>query len=110
MYDREKKNKPTELEALCVENLGRVMDPEMGLDVISLGLIYELAETDGKKVEVKMTMTSPGCPLADQLIMETQNQLLKTPGVEKVRVDLVWSPPWTPAMMSEEARMVLGID
>lgn len=109
MYDRNNNSEPSELETLCVEHLRRVLDPEMGLDVVSLGLIYELSETDGG-VDVKMTMTSPGCPLVEQMIMEVQNQLLKTTGVEKARVILVWSPPWTPEMMSEEARMVLGID
>ena len=109
MYDRENRNEPSELEKLCVEHLRRVLDPEMGLDVVSLGLIYELKEEEGD-VEVKMTMTSPGCPLAEELVMGVQNELLKTEGVSGVKVDIVWSPPWSPSMMSEEAKIILGID
>jgi metal-sulfur cluster biosynthetic enzyme len=98
---------PQDLEKICYEALGRVVDPELGLDVVSLGLIYQLAVADGQ-ADVDMTMTSPGCPVADQLLFQAQNELLKVPGVERARVHLVWSPPWTPEMMSLEAKMMLG--
>ncbi len=95
------------LEASCYEALGRVVDPELGLDAVSLGLIYRLS-AEGASVEVDMTMTSVGCPVAEQLLMQAQNELLKVPGVERATVNLVWSPPWTPEMMSLEAKMALG--
>jgi metal-sulfur cluster biosynthetic enzyme len=74
---------------------------------VSLGLVYRL-EVKGGEVQMDMTMTSPGCPVADHLLLEANNALLKVPGVEKARVNLVWSPPWTPEMMSLEAKMALG--
>jgi metal-sulfur cluster biosynthetic enzyme len=98
---------PEGLEGECYQALSRVVDPELGLDAVSLGLVYRLA-LEGSSVEVDMTMTSVGCPVAEQLLMQAQNELLKVPGVEKARVNLVWSPPWSPEMMSLEAKMALG--
>jgi metal-sulfur cluster biosynthetic enzyme len=98
---------PQDLEKTCYEALERVVDPELGVDVVSLGLIYQLSVEDGQ-ADVNMTMTSPGCPVADQLLFQSQNELLKVPGIERARVHLVWSPPWTPEMMSLEAKMMLG--
>jgi metal-sulfur cluster biosynthetic enzyme len=103
----EGKNPPEGLESLCYEALGNVVDPELGLDAVSLGLIYKLTVENGEAV-CDMTMTSVGCPVAEQLLMMAQNELLKVPGIEKARVNLVWSPPWTPEMMSLEAKMALG--
>lgn len=98
---------PQDLEKTCYEALGRVVDPELGVDVVGLGLVYQLSVADGQ-ADVDMTMTSPGCPVADQLLFQAQNELLKVPGIERARVHLVWSPPWTPEMMSLEAKMMLG--
>ena len=98
---------PQDLEKTCYEALEKVVDPELGLDIVALGLIYRLAVQDGQ-VDVDMTMTSPGCPVAEQLLLQAQNELLKVPGVERALVHLVWSPPWTPEMMSLEAKMMLG--
>ena len=96
-----------DLERACYDALGMVVDPELGVDVVSLGLIYHLVVVDGQ-ANVDMTMTSPGCPVADQLLLQSQNELLKVPGVERAKVNLIWSPPWTPEMMSLEAKMMLG--
>ena len=98
---------PEGLESACYEALGKVVDPELGVDAVSLGLIYRLSVENGQ-AEVDMTMTSPGCPVADQLLFQAQNELLKVPGIERAKVSLVWSPPWTPEMMSLEAKMMLG--
>ena len=95
------------IEKECWTALENVVDPELGLDVVSLGLIYKL-EVQGGVVAIDMTMTSPGCPVAEQLLMQSNNEVLKVPGVEKARVNLVWAPPWTPDMMSLEAKMALG--
>ena len=91
------------------EALKRVIDPELGINIVDLGLIYEI-KIDGGKVEVEMTLTSPGCPLApiiDQLI---RSELDPLEGVEEVVINLVWDPPWTVEMISEEARAELGMD
>lgn len=91
----EKPEEPKGLEAQCWAALERVVDPELGVDAVSLGLIYRL-EVKGSEVEIDMTMTSPGCPVAEQLLLEANNEVLKVQGVEKARVNLVWSPPWSP--------------
>lgn len=91
----------------CLEALGRVIDPELGLDAVSLGLIYRV-DVQGSEVVVDMTMTSPGCPVAEELLFQAQNEILKVPGVERGSVHLVWDPPWTPERMSLEAKMTLG--
>ena len=96
-----------DLESACYQALSTVVDPELGVDVVSLGLVYHVVVVDGQ-ANVDMTMTSPGCPVADQLLLQAQNELLKVPGVERARVNLIWSPPWTPEMMSLEAKMMLG--
>ncbi|MEW5765634.1 MAG: metal-sulfur cluster assembly factor [Acidobacteriota bacterium] len=107
MMDGSHEDAMGEEERACYAALEQVVDPELGLDVVSLGLIYRLV-CKGGEVEMDMTMTSPGCPVADQLLLEANNALLKVPGVERARVHLVWSPPWTPEMMSLEAKMALG--
>ena len=91
----------------CLKALAKVIDPELGLDAVSLGLIYGV-DVHGQEVVVDMTMTSPSCPLTGQMIFEANNELLKIPGVERASVNLVWDPPWTPERMTEEAKMTLG--
>lgn len=90
------------------EALKKVYDPELQLDIVNLGLVYKL-EANGGEVNIDLTMTSPGCPLAAQIAFNAQNELLKVKGVENVNLNLVWSPPWTPEKMSEEAKTILGI-
>ncbi len=107
MTDGSREETMGEQERACYAALEQVVDPELGLDVVSLGLIYRLT-VQGGEVEMDMTMTSPGCPVAEQLLLEANNALLKVPGVERARVNLVWSPAWTPEMMSLEAKMALG--
>ena len=94
-------------EEACYEALSRVVDPELGVDVVNLGLIYSL-KLEGGCATVEMTMTSPGCPIADQILFQANNELLKVPGLERADIQLVWSPAWTPDMMSLEAKMSLG--
>ena len=90
-----------------LEALGKVVDPELGLDIVSLRLIYQITVELGQ-ADVDLTMTSPGCPWQAQLLFQAQNEILKVPGVEKAQMNLVWSPPWSPEMMSLEAKMSLG--
>lgn len=89
--------------------LRTVYDPELGLDVVNLGLIYEL-KVEPPMAYVRMTLTTPGCPLHDSLGEAVQQALGRLPGVEEVRVELTFNPPWSPARLSQEARKLLGWD
>lgn len=87
--------------------LRTVYDPELGLDVVNLGLVYEL-KVEPPKAYVLMTLTTPGCPLHDSMGEAVRRALMGLPGVEEVEVELTFDPPWTPARLSPEARRLLG--
>lgn len=84
-----------------------VYDPELGLDVVNLGLIYEL-KVEPPRAYVRMTLTTPGCPLHDSMGDAVRQALSRIPGIEEVEVELTFEPPWTPARLSEEAKRLLG--
>ena len=87
--------------------LGRVWDPELGLDVVALGLVYDV-RINGDEIEIDMTLTTPGCPVSEQLPTEAESAVRAAlPGAE-VRVNLVWDPPWTPERLSPIALEQLG--
>ena len=91
------------------EELKGVVDPEIGLDVINLGLIYDV-KIDGNAVSVLMTLTSPGCPVAGMFLANVRSAVEAIPGVGSCSVDLTFTPPWDPRThASEEAKMMLGI-
>ncbi len=90
------------------EKLKTVKDPEIGLDIVSLGLVYG-AEVDGGQVKVTMTLTSPMCPLGDTLISDTKAALGSLPGVTGVAVEITFEPPWETSKMSDEAKAELGV-
>ena len=100
-------------EESCREALKEVIDPELFVNIVDLGLIYLVAVTDadeGKfKVAIEMTMTSPACPAGPQLIQNSKDVLGRIEGVQEVEVRLVMTPPWTPDRMTEDARDQLGI-
>ena len=100
-------------EAVWAE-LRSVFDPEIPVNIVDLGLIYSCAMTplpdSGNSVEVKMTLTAPGCALAGAIKEEVERKLARLPGVREVRVDLVFDPPWEPGRMTEAARLQLGLD
>jgi metal-sulfur cluster biosynthetic enzyme len=93
------------------ETLKNVEDPEIGMNIVDLGLVYGLDwdEEEGE-VHVDLTLTSPGCPLGPEIIREIKRALRTLDGVYGVNVDLVWSPLWHPSMMSEDAKDELGYD
>ena len=97
---------PTQDDVL--QALSTVIDPEIGLAVTDLGLIYDI-QIEGGKVAVKMTLTTMGCPLASRLLQEAKDAVGRVQGATEARVELVWDPPWNPSMMSDEARARLGI-
>ena len=97
------------LRERVVEAISTVYDPEIPVNIVDLGLIYELiAKRDGT-VYVEMTLTAPSCPVAGALPGQVGDAIRDVAGVTDVRVKLVWTPPWTQARMSEEARLELGL-
>jgi metal-sulfur cluster biosynthetic enzyme len=102
---------PAEGEGLTEDQvrlaLRRVKDPEIGLNIVDLGLIYEVA-VDGADVNVDMSLTSPGCPAGPQILHEAEEQLRGLAGVGAVNVNLIWSPPWTPDRIEPRVRAYLG--
>lgn len=97
-----------EISSEAWDRLTAVYDPEIGIDLVSLGLIYDLQAEDGM-VRVAMSLTTPGCPLSDSMPEAVERALSTVPGVTGVRVDLVWEPAWTPEMMTEAAARQLGL-
>ena len=87
--------------------LRRVKDPDLQLNVIDLGLVYGIA-IDGSTVKIDMTLTSPACPSGPELMTNAENEVKSLPGVEKVEVNLVWMPFWTPEKMEPRVRAYLG--
>jgi metal-sulfur cluster biosynthetic enzyme len=93
------------------EALKNVMDPEIGMNIVDLGLIYGLDwDEGGGQVHVDLTLTSPGCPLGPELIRDIKRELRPLDDVRAVEVDLVWQPLWHPSMMSDYAKDELGYD
>jgi probable FeS assembly SUF system protein SufT len=106
---------PTEFsEKLVWDRLRTVYDPEIPVNVVDLGLIYDCqiaaSGDDGHNIEIKMTMTAPGCGMADVLKADIQRQLTTLPTIKGVNVEVVFEPPWHPGRMSEGARLQLGLD
>jgi FeS assembly SUF system protein len=97
------------LKAKIVEALCTIYDPEIPVNIYELGLIYGLYVKDDGKVQVDMTLTSPACPVAGTLPIEVENKIAAVPGVTDVNLDLVWDPPYSMDMMSEAARLQLGL-
>ena len=85
-----------------------VIDPELGYNIVDLGLIYALAVEDGR-VALTMTMTTPGCPAQDYLLAGVEDRIRQLPGVVDLQVEVVWEPPWTPQRMSPLAKAQFGI-
>jgi FeS assembly SUF system protein len=92
-----------------VEALRTCFDPEVPVNIYEMGLIYDIDVEESGDVTVRMTLTSPVCPVAGSLPPEVQAKIQRIPGVRSARVDIVWDPPWTPERMSEAARVQLGL-
>lgn len=88
--------------------LRTVYDPEIPVNILELGLVYEIAVQDGGSVKIVMTLTAPGCPVAGDIVFEIQQKVEALEGVKDVHVQLTFDPPWTKEMMSEEAKLELG--
>jgi len=90
-----------------LDALSKVIDPEIGLNIVDVGLVYRVEVVDDH-IEIDFTLTSPGCPLADTIMQDMHTQVQEATGVEDIQSNLVWSPPWSLDFMSEEARLELG--
>jgi metal-sulfur cluster biosynthetic enzyme len=91
-----------------LEALKKVIDPEIGLNIVDLGLVYNV-DVQEDRVEVEFTLTSPGCPLGDMITQDIKQVVSDASGVEQVVAKLVWDPPWSVEFMSEEAKLDLGL-
>lgn len=98
---------PVVSAAEVLEVLGDVYDPELGIDVVNLGMVYAVTVA-GSAVSVEMTLTTPGCPLHSTIEAHVTQSLLGMRGVQEVDVQIVWDPPWTPLSMSPVAKRALG--
>ena len=87
------------------ESLKQCMDPEVPLNIVEMGLIYGIDVSENNDVNIKMTMTTQGCPLHETLVQDATRYVKKVPGVNNVNVDIVWDPPWSMDKMSEEAKL-----
>ncbi|HBX53445.1 MAG: FeS assembly SUF system protein [Bacteroidetes bacterium RIFOXYA12_FULL_35_11] len=101
-------NETLNLEADIVKTLKNIHDPEIPVNIYDLGLIYEIKIDEEMQVEIVMTMTSPNCPMADDLLNDVYEQTGKIPSVKKVKVQLTFDPPWDQDRMTEEAKLDLG--
>lgn len=98
-----------DIEKNIVYTLKNIYDPEIPVNIYDLGLVYEVEMTPEGTANVRMTLTAPNCPMADQLLQQVHDDVLKVKGVEKVDVTLTFDPPWDRSMMTEEALLELGM-
>ena len=87
--------------------LRKVKDPDLSMNILDLGLVYEI-RVEGNDVQIDMSLTSPGCPSGPEIMTDAENQLKALPGVGAVNMNLVWSPPWTPDRIEPRVRAYLG--
>jgi metal-sulfur cluster biosynthetic enzyme len=95
-------------ETVILAALRQVIDPELGCNIVDLGLVYDVALTDSK-VRVVMTLTTPGCPMHESISWGVKTALLALDGVQDAEVVVVWDPPWHPSMMTEVGRAMTGV-
>ncbi len=98
-----------ELKEKIIAEIKKIYDPEIPVNIYELGLIYEVKIENNTSVKVKMTLTSPNCPVAESLPNEVKNNILKIDGIKDVNLKLVWDPPWSKDKMSEAAKLELNL-
>ena len=91
-----------------IEEIRKIYDPELPVNIYELGLIYDI-KVDGSKAEIKMTLTTPNCPVAESLPKEVKEGAMQVEGIDDVDLQLVWDPPWTKDMMSDAAKVELHL-
>lgn len=98
-----------DIETEIVRTLKNIFDPEIPVNIYDLGLIYEIEVDDDRNAEVTMTLTAPNCPVADSLIDDVQRQVGAVEGVKNARINLTFDPPWDQSMLTDEAKLELGL-
>ncbi|MBL1457535.1 SUF system Fe-S cluster assembly protein [Methylophaga sp.] len=98
-----------DLKEDVIEMLKTIFDPEIPVNIYELGLIYEIDVSESGNVVIQMTLTAPGCPVAQTFPGDVENKISSIDGINKVHVELVWDPPWTRDQMSESAQLQLGM-
>jgi len=106
---KRKKLNMSDLKEKVIEEIKKIYDPEIPVNIYELGLIYKIEILDKKKVNIDMTLTTPNCPVADSLPKMVKNNILKIEGISDVDLNLVWDPPWTKDKMSEAAKLELNL-
>tara|TARA_B100000674_G_scaffold454196_1_gene426956 strand:- start:963 stop:1265 length:303 start_codon:yes stop_codon:yes gene_type:complete len=99
----------SELKNKVIAEIKKIYDPEIPVNIYELGLIYKIEISDNKKVDIEMTLTSPNCPVAEELPNEVKDNIKKIDGVNDVNLKIVWDPPWDKSMMSETAKLELNL-
>jgi FeS assembly SUF system protein len=102
-------NQILQLETTIVQVLKQIYDPEIPVNVYDLGLIYDITISDDRKAEIVMTLTAPNCPIADQILIEVKEKVAAVEGISEAEVKLVFDPPWDQNMMTDEAKLELGM-
>ena len=97
------------LKQKVIDEIKKIYDPEIPVNIYELGLIYKVEITDKKKVNLEMTLTSPNCPVAESLPKMVKDNIMKIKDVSDVKLNLVWDPPWTKDKMSEAAKLELNL-
>ena len=97
-----------ELKEKVIEEIKKIYDPELPVNIYELGLIYDI-KVNGSKAEIKMTLTTPNCPVAESLPKEVKDGVMQVEGIEDVDLELVWDPPWNKDMMSEAAKLEMNL-
>ena len=92
-----------------IEEIRKIYDPELPVNIYELGLIYDIQIKDEKFVSIKMTLTTPNCPVAESLPKEVKDSVMQVEGIEDVDLQLVWEPPWNKDMMSEAAKLEMNL-
>ena len=98
-----------DLKDKIVAEIKKIYDPEIPVNIYELGLIYDIKVENKNTAKVKMTLTSPNCPVAESLPKEVKDSIMQVEGIDKVDLDLVWDPPWDKSMMSEAAKLELNL-
>ena len=98
-----------ELREKIIEEIKKIYDPEIPVNIYDLGLIYDVKVDDKNNVDVKMTLTTPNCPVAESLPMEVENTVKEVKEVNKVNLELVWDPPWDKSMITEAGKLELNL-
>jgi FeS assembly SUF system protein len=98
-----------ELKDQIILEIKKIYDPEIPVNIYELGLIYDIKVENKNTAKVKMTLTSPNCPVAESLPKEVKDGIMQVEGIDKVDLDLVWDPPWDKSMMSESAKLELNL-